>query len=551
MDITKLLNAKEGENIEFKEAKNHFDFEKLVKYACAISNQGGGKIVLGVSDKRPRQVVGSTAFGQPEQTRKGLMDRLHIKVDFEELYENGLRVLVFIIAERPVGLPVQADGISYWREGDTLCTMPADVQRSIYEESGHDFSADICPHLTIDDLDIAAIDQFRDKWAKKANKPSIKALSVQQLLSDCGAIDDDGVTYAALILFGKKKAITKYLPQSEIVFEYRSSEASGPAAQREEFRDAFFNIQDDIWERINLRNDKQHYQDGLFVFDIDTFNEQSTREALLNAVSHRNYQLAGSIFIVQYRERLVVTSPGGFPPGITPDNAINKQSPRNRRIAEILAKCGLVERSGQGMNLMFENSVKEAKALPSFVGTDAYDVKLTLHGVVLDKNMLVLINRIGAATLESFTTQDFLVLNCLAHDLAVPKALKENQKRLAELGLLEKVEHGKYILSRKYYSSSGKAGVYTRKKGLDQDTKKALLLKHIAEAGKNGAPIKELLQVLPELSRSQIKTLLNHLKDEGKIDLVGEKRGSRWFLAEFMDEMAISAKSQPNVGQNA
>lgn len=547
MDITKLLNAKEGENIEFKEAKNHFDFEKLVKYACAISNQGGGKIVLGVSDKRPRQVVGSSAFGQPEHTRKGLMDRLHIKVDFEELYDNGLRVLIFIIAARPVGLPVQADGISYWREGDTLCTMPADVLHSIYEESGHDFSADVCPHLTIDDLDVNAIDQFREKWAKKANKPSIKALSVQQLLSDCGAIDDDGVTYAALILFGKKKAITKYLPQSEIVFEYRSSEASGPAAQREEFRDAFFNIQDDIWERINLRNDKQHYQDGLFVFDIYTFNEQSTREALLNAVSHRNYQLAGSIFIVQYRERLVVTSPGGFPPGITPDNAINKQSPRNRRIAEILAKCGLVERSGQGMNLMFENSIKEAKALPSFVGTDAYDVKLTLHGVVLDKNILVLINRIGAATLESFTTQDFLVLNCLAHDLVIPKDLRENQKRLADLGLLEKVEHGTYILARKYYSYSGKAGVYTRKKGLDQDAKKALLLKHIAEAGTNGAPIKELLQVLPELSRGQVKTLLNHLKDEGKIDLVGEKRGSRWFLAEFMDEMANSAKSQPKV----
>ena len=529
MDITKLLNAKEGENIEFKEAKNHFDFEKLVKYACAISNQGGGKIVLGVSDKRPRQVVGSSAFGQPEHTRKSLMDRLHIKVDFEELYDNGLRVLIFIIAARPVGLPIQADGISYWREGDTLCTMPADVLHSIYEESGHDFSADVCPHLTIDDLDIAAIDQFREKWAKKANKPSIKALSVQQLLSDCGAIDDDGVTYAALVLFGKKKAITKYLPQSEIVFEYRSSEASGPAAQREEFRDAFFNIQDDIWERINLRNDKQHYQDGFFVFDIDTFNEQSTREALLNAVSHRNYQLAGSIFIVQYRERLVVTSPGGFPPGITPDNAINKQSPRNRRIAEILAKCGLVERSGQGMNLMFENSIKEAKALPSFAGTDAYDVKLTLHGVVLDKSMLVLINRIGAATLESFTTQDFLVLNCLAHDLAVPKALKENQKRLAELGLLEKVARGKYILSRQYYSSVGKAGVHTRKKGLDRDTNKELLLRHIKLQGKAGAKLSDMLQVLPDLPRSTVQVLLREMRKNELIYSIGATSAARWF----------------------
>ena len=98
MDIAKLLNAKEGENIEFKEAKNRFDFEDLVHYACAIANLGGGKIVLGVTDKRPRRVVGSQAFSQPERTRKGLMDRLRISVDFEEEFQNGLRVLIFSIA---------------------------------------------------------------------------------------------------------------------------------------------------------------------------------------------------------------------------------------------------------------------------------------------------------------------------------------------------------------------------------------------------------------------------------------------------------------------
>ena len=118
MEITKLLNAKEGENVEFKEAKNRFDFNELVKYASAISNLGGGYIVFGVSDKRPRKIVGSNAFEQPERTRKGLMDRLPIKIDFEELYHNDLRVLVFIIASRPIGLPVLANGQAYWREGD-------------------------------------------------------------------------------------------------------------------------------------------------------------------------------------------------------------------------------------------------------------------------------------------------------------------------------------------------------------------------------------------------------------------------------------------------
>ena len=549
MDIAKLLSAKEGENVEFKEAQTHFDFEKLTQYACAIANSGGGKIVLGITDKRPRTVVGSQAFEQPERTRKGLMDRLRIKVDFEEAFEDEKRILIFSIASRPVGMPLSYNGITYWREGDMLTIMPEGEKRRIYEEAGHDFSADICPGATITDLDEAAIEEFRKRWAEKSKTPRILTLPKRQLLNDCSAIDGDKVTYAALVLFGSAKALTKYLAQAEVVFEYRSSEASGPAAYREEFRDAFFNIHDKIWNLINLRNDKQHYQDGLFIFDIDTFNERSTREALLNAISHRNYQMAGSVFIHQYRDRLVITSPGGFPPGITPENAIDKQYPRNRRIAEILALCGLIERSGQGMNLMFENSVKEAKALPSFAGTDDFEVRLTLHGVVLDQNMLRLINRIGAETLESFSTQDFLVLNAIANDEHLSKSLLARAKRLEDIGLVEKAGHGKYIFSRRYYVSAGKSGEYTRKRGLDRDTNKELLLKHIGCSGHVGAPISELQQVLPALSRGQIKTLLNGLRKEGKIDVSGAKRGSRWFMTEVLAEMAQNshnpAKTRP------
>ena len=148
------------------------------------------------------------------------------------------------------------------------------------------------------------------------------------------------------------------MPQAEIVFEYRSSDASGPANQREEFRSGFFSYYDRLWQLVNLRNDKQHYQEGFFVYDIQTFNERVVREVILNAVSHRNYQMGGSVFVRQYRDRLVVESPGGFPNGISLSNILNRQLPRNRRIAEILALCGLVERSGQGMNIIYEQSIK-------------------------------------------------------------------------------------------------------------------------------------------------------------------------------------------------
>ena len=79
---------------------------------------------------------------------------------------------------------------------------------------------------------------------------------------------------------------------------------------------------------------------GMVVYDIPTFNERVIREAVLNAVSHRNYQLAGSIFVHQYRNRLVLESPGGFSLGITPENILYRQAPRNKRIAVIfVVKC--------------------------------------------------------------------------------------------------------------------------------------------------------------------------------------------------------------------
>lgn len=535
MTLKELLNAKEGENVEFKTATNRFDYTELQKYAAALSNRGGGVIVFGVSDSRPRHIVGTRAFEQPERTRRGLIDSLHVNVDFILYNENTPeRVLAFVVASRPIGLPVQVNGVAWWRDGDSLVPMSSEIRRKIYDESGHDFSADICQGVTLDDLDEKAIEEFRRVWAEKSQNSRLKNMSAEQLLLDCDAISAEGVTYAALVLFGRKSALTKFLAQSEIVIEYRASNASGPAQYREEFRDAFFNIYNRLWEVISLRNTKQHYRDGLFVFDIFTFNEGAVRELIMNAVAHRNYQMCGSVFVIQYDDRLVVKSPGGFLPGITSENIINKQAPRNRRIAEILAKCGLVERSGQGMNLVFESSIKEAKELPSFSGTDENEVCVTLHGVVLSKGMLILINKIGAETLNSFSTQDFLVLNLLARHEQIPAELHLNARHLEDIGLSERVARSKYVLSRRYYNFIGRTGEYTRRVGLDRETNMALLLKHIRHNDKQGAKAAEFQQVLPSLSRGQIKTLLSNLRKEGKIDCRGAKRGAVWHSTEYL-----------------
>jgi len=534
--IEELLKAPEGEHYEFKEAKNKYDFHVLLKYCCALANCGGGKFILGISDKRPRQVVGSNAFDQPERTRNGLMEKLQVRVDFQVYEYNGKRILVFEIASRPIGLPVQVDGITWWRKGDSLVPMSSKEMHRIFIEGGQDFSDEICKGATIKDLDKNAVEAFRKQWISKTGNKTLKSLTAEQLMIDCGAIINNEITYAALVLFGSNKSLRRFLPQAEIIFEYRSKNSAGPAQHRVEFTIGFFACFDAIWDLVNLRNDKQHYQDGLFVLDVPTFNERVVREALLNAVSHRNYQMSGSIFVRQYRDRLVVENPGGFPSGVTIDNILNIQSPRNRRIASILALCGLVERAGQGMNLIYELSIKDAKPLPDFSGTDDYFVFLTLNGIIHDDRLLLMLKKINSEQLESMITADLLLINSLFHEQKISKQImgfkniQININKLINWGIIETAGKNKYVLARSLYEATGKSGVHTRIVGLDKETNKELLVKHIKSNGKKGTPLNELQQVLPSHSRRQVQELLSDLRNEKRIFIEGKNKGAKWFL---------------------
>lgn len=460
------LSAGEDEHLEFKEARNRYDFEELVKYCVALANEGGGTMILGVTDKRPRHVVGSQAFADLERTKAGLIERLRLRVDVAALQHPDGRVIVFSVPSRPMGVPIQYHGAYWMRGGEDLIPMTPDLLKRIFDEAGPDFSADICPRAVLADLDPAAIGHFRAMWQRKSGNKALEAIPVAQLLADAELVVRGGVTYAALVLFGTHHALGQYLGQAEVIFEYRSSDVTGPAAQREEYRQGFFLFQDEIWQKINLRNDKQHFQYGFVVLDVPTFNEAAVREAILNAVSHRDYRLPGSVFVRQYPRRLEVVSPGGFPPGITLENILWRQAPRNRRIAEAFARCGLVERAGQGMNRIFEECIRESKPQPDFRESDAYQVALTLHGEIQDPQFLRFLEQVGQERLAAFVTQDFLLLDLVHREQPIPDLLRDRLPFLVDQGLIERTGRGRgvrYMLSRALYAFLGQGGVYTRR----------------------------------------------------------------------------------------
>jgi ATP-dependent DNA helicase RecG len=531
-DLDHWLGEAESEHLEFKEARTKYDFDKLVKYCAALANEGGGKVILGVTDRRPRLVVGSSAFPEPGHTVAQLAQKLHLKIGWAEIQHPAGRVLVFDIPSHPIGVPIQADGAYYARSGDSLGPLRPEDLRKIFDEAGPDYSAEIHPAATVAGLERETVERFRRMWRRQSNNASIESLSTEQLLSDAELVKDGKVTYAALILLGSRVAVSKYMAQAELIFEYRSSEASIPHQQRIEYREGFLAFLDDVWERINLRNEHLHYQEGLFVRDIAVFNETVVREAILNAVTHRDYRLPGSVFVKQFPRKLEIISPGGFPVGISADNIIRKQSPRNRRIAEDCARCGLVERSGQGADRMFEEMLREGKPKPCFSGTDEYEVRLTLHGDIQNPQFLRFLEKASAEERVSFTVEDLLVLDALQRETPVPPEFRSSLNQLLEKGIVERIGKGRgvrFVLSRRFYSLLGKPGSYTRRRGLDRDTQKALLVKHIRDASKEGARLQELQDVLKDLSRAQIQTLLRELRAEGKIRVEGLTRAGLWY----------------------
>lgn len=142
------------------------------------------------------------------------------------------------------------------------------------------------------------------------------------------------------------------------------------------------------------------------------------------------------------------------------------------------------------------------------------------------------IERLGEEKLKAFSTYDFLALDHLRREQALPDHLKACLPGLIAAGAVESIGRGRgtrYLLTRDLYAALGSRGAYTRAKGLDRGTNKALLLKHIQDNAAAGAKMDEFRQVLPALGRSQIQVLLRELRKERLVHCVGATKAARWF----------------------
>ena len=218
--------------------------------------------------------------------------------------------------------------------------------------------------------------------------------------------------------------------------------------------------------------------------------------------------------------------------GYLPATIGGKQNPVMRLLAvlEIFGLASYEVRGGQNLEIFVR--VNDPQKIRSLSEDRRYKNQqlAEIHRRHADaEEMLSVINRISERSTELLSTEDFLAIDALYHDRPLNGKMQARLPRLVEMGIVEHIGRKKYVLARSLYAATGKTGVHTRHVGLDKDTNKALLLKHIRQNNDVGTPFKELQQVLPGLTRGQIQRLMQELKDSHQVYPQGKTSAARWF----------------------
>lgn len=553
--IEQLKYCKESEDkVEFKKGEHGnvaYDGGSRLKpserrrcilgYVTALCNEKGGSLVIGMEDKYPHKVVGTR---QNENSTGELEANIYrdtgIRPKIYELYEDEAekkgRVIVIDVPPRPAGTVFKFEDVPLMRVGEELKPMSDEVYLSIIQENEPDFSQQICRDATLDDLDPDALSVLKEKYARKQNNPIFLTLSNRQILSDLQLITDKGVTNAAVILLGKEDFIKRVYPQASVMLEYRHSESQITFDNRISYSQPFFIMIDRLWHDIDLRNGKFQIKEGPYIFDVPYFNEEVIRESINNAITHRDYTRHSETVIKQYPQKLIVTNAGGFPHGVTIDNILTVPStPRNRLLADVLSKTGIVERSGQGVDKIFYRTLSEGKEAPDYSGSDAFNVELILSAIIQDKAFALFIESVQQNLAEDnkLSVFEIVVLDKIRRNEKTTALDKAVIKQLMDRNLIEK--RGKtngvhYILCRSYYEFTGNTAEYSKKSDWNTSQVTSIIIPFLTKYNK--AKMGDFVKLLDgHLTRRQVRVYIQHMVDQNILTASGKGYGTYYEIS--------------------
>jgi ATP-dependent DNA helicase RecG len=356
-DLNQWLNAPaETEQLEFKQAKQSFNKTNLLRYCVALANERGGYLILGVTDKPPRRVVGSQAFPSAtslNEVKALIVQKLGFRVEATELQHPDGRVLVFEIPSRPLGQPQAFEGTYLMRAGEDLVAMTPDVLRAIFAEDQQDwFSQPARTDASADDV-IALLDTQTYFELLDRPYPTTRDNVLDRLQSEGFILSTQMgwvITNLAAILLARKldafsPALARKAPRVVIYEGINKLQTRDEIVGQRGYAVGFEGLVDFV-HRAAPRN---RFIEEVIREEAKMFPRQALRELIANALVHQDFLATGaSVMVEMYDDRVEVSNPG-IPP-IPAERFIDEYRSRNEQLADIMRRFGICEEKGSGID---------------------------------------------------------------------------------------------------------------------------------------------------------------------------------------------------------
>ena len=540
-DLRKLPH--ETEWVEFKEAKQGYDFGKLGEYVSALANEANLKnrscawLVFGVRDN-DRAIVGSCF-------RQNVADLDHLKqevaarmnggftfLDIHPLEHADGRVVMFQIPPAPRGVPIAWQGHWYGRNGASIGPLALHELEAIRaQRQAADWSAAICADAKLDDLDPNAVAvaraNFRTKHKDKEFARNIDNWSTETFLDRARLTSEGRITRTSLLLLGRPHA-AHFLQPAVAQITWR---LEGEERAYEHFGPPFLLTVNELYARIRNIAQKIDVPRQLVPLELPKYEKWVVLEALHNAIAHQDYDRQARIVVTEMLDRLTFESAGNFFEGKVNDYTLDHCTPqryRNRFLADAMVNVNMIDTMGYGIQRMFAEQRNRFYPLPDFSFSQPERVVVTIHGRVIDPNYTALLMEQRHLPLRTV-----ILLDRVQKRQPLPK---DEIAALRTLGMVEGRFPNVFVAAH-VASLAGDRARYIRNRAFDDQHYKQLIVKYLQQYRRAGRReidtllLDKLSDVLNERQRrNKVKNLLSALANDGLIRNAGSRRYPQWMM---------------------
>lgn len=555
--LLELIEAGESHDVEFKgEERKPLSDRDLVEAVVCLANRRAETpawLFVGVEDDgritgaRPRHEVNQT---DPLRVQALIANRTRpaLSCRVESFSFDGKDVLAIEVP--PCRTPVGTSGGTYLRRsiggrGTPVCVPYHfhEMQSAQADQGLLDYSALVVPDCRWEDLDPIEFDRLR-RWIREGRgqgDASLLELTDMEIAKVLGAVEANhevtAVRVLALLLFGKEEALKSCLPAHEVAFQA----LSGTEVEVNDFfRWPLLRIMDELLMRFRARNRETELMVGLLRVGVPDYPERAFREALANALIHRDYSRLGVVHIQWHADHIEISNPGGFPEGVHLGNLlVTPPRPRNPLLADAFKRAGIVERTARGIDTIFYEQLRNGRPAPSYERSTETGVVLVLPGGTANLGFVKLVVEEGQAN-RPLSVDELLVLNQLwmnrrlttaeaAEIIQKPEAeARARLERLVEAGLVEGRGERKWRswnLSAATYRRLGEKAAYVRQRGFEPLQREQMVLQFVE---KHGRITRREAAELCQIGSYQANRLLHRLFKMAKITRHGKGKGT-WY----------------------